>query len=177
MRCNIEDLGGTAVSTLSDTFLNFNNCALSSCYSLSVAAFMCEQFTLRLLCRKVKYVVQQSGNMRCPGVHLCKICTIALATVSVFSFNSYWVYLMPLVSNYIKSAGPLFKNRFICLNYTAFIKLYNGDCRISCIYLLGCGIIVTAAVFDEVLSALPRTISPQPPSPCCCKHGCLIALW
>lgn len=38
----MEDLGGTAVSTLSDTFFNFNSCTLSLCYSLSVAAFMCD---------------------------------------------------------------------------------------------------------------------------------------
>lgn len=69
----MEGLGGTAVSTLSDTFLNFNNCALSSCYSLSAAAFMCEELTLRLLCKKVRYCVQwcsQPGNMRCPDVEV-----------------------------------------------------------------------------------------------------------
>lgn len=43
------DFGGTAVNIISDTFLDFNNHALSSCYSLSVAAFISEQYTLRIL--------------------------------------------------------------------------------------------------------------------------------
>lgn len=49
MRRGMEGSGGAAVSTLSDTFLQFNNCTPTSCHSLSAAAVMCEQLTLRLL--------------------------------------------------------------------------------------------------------------------------------
>lgn len=85
MRCNVEDLGGTAVSTLSNTFsiLTTVHClpvpvceTLHSCVDSSDRDFSGQKSQIHKVCMCVCQLV-------CSDVHLYTICVIVIATVLV----------------------------------------------------------------------------------------------
>lgn len=132
--------------------LNFNNCARSSCYSLSVTAFMCEQFTLRVLWPEKSDIVCSSVNcLGTWGVQACmcfslqwyaslyNICDCIrhslLAKVFFSSFSSYQLYVTPLVSNWSKSTNPIICHNIqhpeSCIMVIAALQLWY-HCNCSC---------------------------------------------